>query len=83
MAQTVVSYASVALVAHGLFKVRHDSFGARFYYNKQRSQAEIAQLRSEIASASHENGREVFYNLPSHLRYQHIWRPLAAQVVKR
>jgi carbohydrate-selective porin OprB len=87
----VTSYASVALVAHGLFGGReYDSFGAGFYYNKisNNLKTDIAQLTLGNASASDESGIEVFYNfavtpairlIPS---YQHIWHPLAAQVAK-
>jgi carbohydrate-selective porin OprB len=87
----VTSYASVALIAHGLFNGReYDSFGAGFYYNKISSnlKTDIAQLTLGNAGASNESGIEVFYNfavtpairlIPS---YQHIWHPLAAQVAK-
>jgi porin len=88
---SVTSYASVALVANGLFNGReYDSFGAGFYYNKisNNLKTDIAQLTLGNASASDESGIEVFYNfavtpairlIPS---YQHIWHPLAAQVAK-
>ncbi|WP_187437279.1 carbohydrate porin [Bradyrhizobium rifense] len=88
---SVTSYASVALVAHGLFNGReYDSFGAGFYYNwiSNNLKRDIAQLTLENASASDESGIEVFYNfavtpavrlIPS---YQHIWHPLAAQIAK-
>ena len=87
----VTSYASVALIAHGLFNGReYDSFGAGFYYNRisRNLKTDIAQLTQGNASASDESGIEVFYNfavtpairlIPS---YQHIWHPLAAQVAK-
>ena len=61
----VTSYASVALIAHGLFNGReYDSFGAGFYYNKISSnlKTDIAQLTLGNASASDESGIEVFYN---------------------
>jgi porin len=87
----VTSYASVALIAHGLFNGReYDSFGAGFYYNKISNslKTDIARLTLGNTSASDEIGIEVFYNfavtpavrlIPS---YQHIWHPLAAQVAK-
>ena len=87
----MTSYASVALIAHGLFNGReYDSFSAGFYYNRISSnlKTDIAQLTLGNASASDESGIEVFYNfavtpalrlIPS---YQHIWHPLAAQVAK-
>jgi porin len=87
----VTSYASVALVAHGLFNGReYDSFGAGFYYNKisNNLKTDIAQLTLGNASASDETGIEVFYDfavtpairlIPG---YQHIWHPLAAQVAR-
>ena len=87
----VTSYASVALVANGLFNGRqHDSFGAEFYYNKisNNLKTDIAQLTLGNARASDESGIEFFYNfavtpavrlIPS---YQHIWHPLAAKVAK-
>ena len=87
----VTSYASVALVAHGLFNGReYDSFGAGFYYNwiSNNLKTDIAQLTLGNASVSDESGIEVFYNfavtpavrlIPS---YQHIWHPLAAQIAK-
>jgi porin len=87
----ITSYASVALIAEGLFSRReYDSFGVGFYYNRISSnlKADITQLTLGTATASDESGIEVFYNfavtpairlIPS---YQHIWHPLAAQVAK-
>jgi carbohydrate-selective porin OprB len=87
----VTSYASIALIAHGLLNGReYDSFGAGFYYNRISSnlKTDIAQLTLGNASASDESGIEVFYNfavapairlIPS---YQQIWHPLAARIAK-
>jgi porin len=86
----VTSYASIALVAHGLFNGReYDSFGAGFYYNKisNNLKTDVAQLTLGNASASDESGIEVFdfavtpaiRKIPS---YQHIWHPLATQAAK-
>jgi len=87
----MTSYASVALVAQGLFSKReYDSFGVGFYYNwiSSNLKADIRQLTLGTATASDESGVEVFYDfavtpairiIPS---YQHIWHSLAAQVAK-
>jgi porin len=89
--RSVTSYASVALVAHGLINGReHDSFGAGFYYNRinNNPKTDIAQLTLGNVSVNDASGIEVFYNfevtpaiqlIPS---YQHIWQLLAAQVAK-
>jgi porin len=87
----ITSYASIALIAQGLFSRReYDSFGVGFYYNRISSnlKTDIRQLTLGTATASDESGIEVFYDfavtpairiIPS---YQHIWHPLAAQVAK-
>jgi len=87
----VTSYASVALIPHGLFNGReYDSFGAGFYYNQisNNLKADIVQLTGGKATVNDESGFEIFYDfaitpavrlIPG---YQHIWHPLAAQVAK-
>ncbi|KJC56406.1 hypothetical protein UP10_34605 [Bradyrhizobium sp. LTSPM299] len=87
----ITSYASVGLIAQGLFSRReYDSFGVGFYYNRTSNnlKADITQLTLGTTNASDESGVEVFYDfaitpaiqlIPS---YQHIWHPLAAQVAK-
>ncbi|MGV7212579.1 carbohydrate porin [Bradyrhizobium sp. UFLA05-112] len=87
----ITNYASVALIAEGLYSGReYDSFGVGYYYNRISSnlKADITQLTLGTTTASDESGIEVFYDfavtpairlIPS---YQHIWHPLAAQVAK-
>jgi carbohydrate-selective porin OprB len=83
---------SVALFAHGMLAGRNnDSLGIGFYYNKISDglKTAIGVLSRGQAAARDESGMEVFYNfaitpavrlIPS---YQHIWHPLAAEVVER
>ena len=82
--------ASIALFARGLSDHRkEDSLGVGFYYNGISGplKDDIAQLTEGQAAVKNEKGTEVFYDfaiapairlIPS---YQHIWDPLAAEVV--
>ncbi len=81
---------SVALFARGLADSRpYDSFGIGWYLNGFSSDLkhQIATLTQGSRSLQNEQGLEVFYDFaltpavritPS---YQHIWNPMAAQVV--
>jgi porin len=83
--------ASVALFANGLSDHRpNDSFGLGIYHNgiSQPFKNDFARLTGAAATVKNENGLEVFYDfaITPAIRliqsYQHIWNPLAAQVVK-
>ena len=87
---TVTVDASVALFAHGLFDARpYDSFGVGFYWNQFSADLknDITTLTLGTTNLKNESGVEVFYDfaitpairfIPS---YQHIWNPLAAEVI--
>ena len=88
---TITRDASGAVFAYGLSDHRpNDSFGFGAYHNgiSQPLKNDIAHLTQGKATAKNENGLEAFYDvaitpairlIPS---YQHIWNPLAAEVVK-
>jgi hypothetical protein len=83
--------ASAALFANGLSDHRRDdSFGLGTYHNgiSQPLKNDIARLTGATSTLKNEEGLEAFYSvaitpamrlIPS---YQHIWNPMAAEVVK-